>query len=88
MSRSTLHIVNNHEEMVLWVIYTDTDMKENHNYLQGLKYKNYCCIRFTARLVILKSSNCHLSFSLIDYTVENINCGQIDLNDLMITSIL
>ena len=45
MSRSTLHIVNNHEEMVLWVIYTDTDMKENHNYLQGLKYKNYCCIR-------------------------------------------
>ena len=39
MSRSTLHIVNNHEEMVLWVIYTDTDMKENHNYLQGLKYK-------------------------------------------------
>ena len=28
MSRSTLHIVNNHEEMVLWVIYTDADMKE------------------------------------------------------------
>ena len=39
MSRSTLQIVNNQEEMVLWVIYTDADMKENHNYLQGLKYK-------------------------------------------------
>ena len=64
MSRSTLHIVNNHEEMVLWVIYTDADMKENHNYLHVLKYKNHCCIRLLINNWVVSTVSTVLMYAL------------------------